>query len=227
MSPQENLDAFSNSGDGVFIVDSSQRVVRWNAGAERILGFAASECIGQPCYQLIAGRTQGDGPWCQPGCKVQECVSCNIPLENFEIMTRSKSGGALWLNVSVLSPSDGGAPVSVHLFRDVTRERQTADAIEQFLIALGIFAGSKEKPAEKGRVRNTQGRPAVSLPKTLSARELEVLRLLAEGLSTRTVAERLNISHYTARNHIQNILTKLELHSKAQAVSFAYRKRLI
>jgi DNA-binding CsgD family transcriptional regulator len=37
----------------------------------------------------------------------------------------------------------------------------------------------------------------------------------------------LQISRYTARNHIQNILAKLELHSKAQAVSYAFKKGLL
>ncbi len=226
MFPQEYLDALSITGDGVFVVDSDQKILRWNGGAERILGFNASECVGQLCHFMIAGRTHGDRPWCQPGCKVQDCAARHVPMENFEIMTHSKSGDRIWLNFSILSSQNGGAPVSLHLFRDVTRERQTAEAIEQFLFALGIFASPREKPAEKGRSRPAS-RPVVSLPKTLSSRELEVLKLLAEGLSTRTVAERLKISQYTARNHIQNILTKLELHSKAQAVSFAYRKHLI
>jgi PAS domain S-box-containing protein len=227
MFSQQSLDALCNSGDGVFVVDSDQRILRWNAGAERILGFQASECEGQVCYQLVAGRTQRDGTWCKPGCKVQECISANTPMENFEIMTRSNSGDPVWINVSVLFPKAGHAPVSVHIFRDVTRERQAAEAIEQFLMTLGVFAGQKERLQEKGRAKAAYTRSAVPLPRTLSERELEVLKLIAEGFSTRTVAERLKISQYTARNHIQNILTKLELHSKAQAVSFAFRKHLI
>jgi PAS domain S-box-containing protein len=227
MFSQQNLDALCNSGDGVFVVDSGQRILRWNAGAERILGYQAAECEGQVCYQLVAGRTQGDGPWCKPGCKVQECISAHAPLENFEIMTHANSGDPVWINVSILSPQAGHDPVSVHIFRDVTRERKAAEAIEQFLMTLGFFVGQKEKPPDKGWAKSAHTRRAVPLPKTLSGRELEVLKLIAEGLSTRTVAERLKISHYTARNHIQNILTKLELHSKAQAVSFAFRKHLI
>jgi DNA-binding NarL/FixJ family response regulator len=149
-------------------------------------------------------------------------------MENFEIMTRSKSGDKVWLNISVITPNPEGSPLSVHILRDVTREKQMAEAIEQFLISLGLFGIGKEKPVfVKGRAKAGRNRPALALPKNLSAREVEVLRLLAEGLSTKTVAERLQISHYTARNHIQNILTKLELHSKAQAVSFAYKSRLI
>jgi DNA-binding CsgD family transcriptional regulator len=61
----------------------------------------------------------------------------------------------------------------------------------------------------------------------LTAREVEVLGMLAAGHTTPEIASRLHISAMTARNHIQNILEKLELHSKAEAVAFAFQKRLI
>jgi len=64
-------------------------------------------------------------------------------------------------------------------------------------------------------------------PAALSARETEILTWLAEGLSTKALAQKLNISPFTARNHIQNILMKLNLHSKAQAVSYAFKKGIL
>mgnify|MGYP000869657185 CR=1 FL=1 len=61
----------------------------------------------------------------------------------------------------------------------------------------------------------------------LTAREREVLALMAEGLPTKSLARKLGISQFTARNHIQNILVKLGLHSKAQAVSYAFKKGIL
>jgi two-component system NarL family response regulator len=61
----------------------------------------------------------------------------------------------------------------------------------------------------------------------LSARELEVLGLLCEGLGNRAVAERLFISENTVRNHVRNILDKLGLASRMQAVAFAMREGLV
>jgi two-component system, NarL family, response regulator LiaR len=58
----------------------------------------------------------------------------------------------------------------------------------------------------------------------LSERELEVLRLIAEGLSNQEIADRLVISERTARNHVGNILSKLHLANRTQAALFAYRK---
>ncbi|MGH9131598.1 MAG: response regulator transcription factor, partial [Acidimicrobiales bacterium] len=61
----------------------------------------------------------------------------------------------------------------------------------------------------------------------LTSRELEVLKLAARGLSNREIAEELYISENTAKNHIRNILEKLHLHSRMQAVMYAVRERLI
>ncbi len=61
----------------------------------------------------------------------------------------------------------------------------------------------------------------------LTKREREVLSLLAEGLSNAAIAERLYVSLNTVRNHVQNILTKLQVHSKLEAVSTAVRRGLI
>jgi DNA-binding NarL/FixJ family response regulator len=56
---------------------------------------------------------------------------------------------------------------------------------------------------------------------TLTDRETEVLRLVAKGLSYKQIAERLVISHRTVQNHVQNTLTKLQLHNRVQLVRYA------
>jgi LuxR family maltose regulon positive regulatory protein len=61
----------------------------------------------------------------------------------------------------------------------------------------------------------------------LSERELEVLRLMAEGLSNQQIAERLFISLSTAKNHIHNIIDKLEVKGRTQAVTQARELELI
>jgi DNA-binding NarL/FixJ family response regulator len=61
----------------------------------------------------------------------------------------------------------------------------------------------------------------------LTARELDVLRLLAEGLNATDVSERLFITRKTVGTHIDHILNKLGVHSRAQAIAFAYRRDLL
>ncbi|MDN3355807.1 response regulator transcription factor [Actinomadura sp. DC4] len=55
----------------------------------------------------------------------------------------------------------------------------------------------------------------------LTAREIEILRLIAKGLTYPEIAERLVLSHRTVQNHVQNTLGKLRLHNKAQLVRYA------
>jgi len=69
-------------------------------------------------------------------------------------------------------------------------------------------------------------RPA-ALGSDLTPRELEVLRLLAEGKSTVAIMQELVVSIHTVRNHIRNILTKLNAQSRLEAVTVAARQGLI
>jgi DNA-binding NarL/FixJ family response regulator len=61
----------------------------------------------------------------------------------------------------------------------------------------------------------------------LTPRELEVLRALTDGLSTPEICERLYIAPNTLRTHVQNIMGKLRVHSKLEAVAFALKNRLV
>jgi len=61
----------------------------------------------------------------------------------------------------------------------------------------------------------------------LTERELEVLKLVAQGLNNREIAKRLFISENTVKNHVRNILEKLQLHSRMEAVMYAVREKLL
>lgn len=61
----------------------------------------------------------------------------------------------------------------------------------------------------------------------LTRREKEVLQLVSEGLSNREIAERLQIAENTVKNHLRNILEKLHMQNRAQAVAFAIRQGLL
>jgi DNA-binding NarL/FixJ family response regulator len=66
----------------------------------------------------------------------------------------------------------------------------------------------------------------VPLPR-LTERELEVLKLVARGLNNRDIAKELFISENTVKNQVRNILEKLQLHSRMEAVVYAVREKLL
>jgi len=61
----------------------------------------------------------------------------------------------------------------------------------------------------------------------LTERELDVLRLVAQGHSNKEIAARLYISENTVKNHVRNMLEKLQLHSRMEAVMYAVRENLL
>jgi DNA-binding NarL/FixJ family response regulator len=78
------------------------------------------------------------------------------------------------------------------------------------------------------RVAFARDRQAERAPiEALTARELQVLQALAEGMATPDICERLFISRNTLRTHVQNIMMKLHVHSKLEAVTVGLRHRII
>lgn len=74
------------------------------------------------------------------------------------------------------------------------------------------------------RLRETGAQDSYAL---LTAREREVLQLLAEGKSTKEAAALINVSPYTAETHRNNLMQKLNLHNTAEIVLYAVRKKII
>jgi DNA-binding NarL/FixJ family response regulator len=66
-----------------------------------------------------------------------------------------------------------------------------------------------------------------ALSPRLTERELEVLKLVAKGLSNREIGSELFIAENTVKNHVRNVLEKLQLHSRMEAVVYAMREKLL
>ena len=208
--PTTSLDrALARAGDGVFVIGADGRIVRWNRSAERILGYAARDVLGRGCCDLFGGYDDNGNRLCYRGCHVMSLVGLDEAVQSFDMRTRTKAGRPVWINVSILRTSgEHEAPLTIHLFRDVTASKELLALVHERLAPRS--AGGREGPE----------------PAVLSRRELEVLRLMTEGLNTSATAERLHVSRATVRNHVQHIFGKLDVHSRLEAVAYAARNRL-
>lgn len=197
------------AGDGAFVIGADGRIALWNRAAERILGYTDRDVLGRPCCDVFVGMDGSGNRLCYQGCHVMSLVKLGEPVQSFDMRTRTKNGRAVWLNISILSaPGHPDGAYTVHLFRDVTATKELLTLVHERLA--GPPAG------------NAPGSPGASL----SRRELEVLRLIAEGVSTSVAADRLHVSRATIRNHVQNVFEKLGVHSRLEAVAFATKHRL-
>lgn len=80
--------------------------------------------------------------------------------------------------------------------------------------------------ARAAGARSSEERDASLLAEQLTKRERDVLRMLVEGARSEAIAKRMSISPNTVRTHVQNILTKLQVHSRLEAAAFAVRHGL-
>lgn len=199
------------TGDGAFATDANGIIVGWNTAAERLLGYSAREAKGRSCCQILDGYDAAGNRLCFAGCQITTLLRREEPVQSFEMRTRSKNGRPLWLSISVLSTAaaDRASGMTIHIMRDVTATKELLTLVHERL------DGS-----------NGNGRTSMNGAGELTRRELEILRLLTEGLNTAGAADRLHVSRATVRNHVQNIFAKLGVHSRLEAVAYATRHRL-
>jgi PAS domain S-box-containing protein len=224
----ESLWSLGKTREALFAVDSQQRIIYWNEGARKLLGYSEPDVLGKPCWRVIGGR-RGNRLWCQKNCRIHRCVLRDQlpPHHYFEIPT--KEGRNLWVGVSIFTLKVKGKPISAHLLTSVPRAERLRQTLHRMQGSVQIQKMVGSGPATTGAAlpEKISGLRGVVDAHNLTRREIEVLALLAEGLSTHGIAGRAGISYFTARNHIQNGLRKIGMHSRAQAVSFAYSRSLI
>jgi PAS domain S-box-containing protein len=193
------FDFIANSGDGVLAVDRRQTIVLWNGEAARILGYPADQILGKKCYQVFCGRDVHGCPVCRQGCAALASAEHLQPAPTTDMEVRTRDGTDIWLNLTT---------AVVPSLLSVARE-----------FAERVSADSSKAPVSRTVPTRDSG--------DLTPREREVLTLLASGLSTAPIAERLCISPRTVRNHVNSILGKLGVHTRLEAVAYSIENGLV
>jgi PAS domain S-box-containing protein len=222
MSMDALFQALDIAADGAYVIDEEQHIVYWNQAAEEILGYKSQEVLGQVCYEIIGGLDDEGHSICRHHCHVATTAVTGSPVPSYETCARTKSGQLRWIEVSILTfpASDAVTFLVVHLFRDASEKKQSDRFARQVLNAAKLL---EQASAVQPGISQLSEPPAVDL----TDREREVLSLLAQGLNTSHIAESLSITSSTTRNHIQNILHKLNVHSRLEAVAYAFEHSLV
>jgi DNA-binding CsgD family transcriptional regulator len=217
--PEEALPLFAaldNSPDPVFVTDRHNLIVFWNRGAERVLGYSADDVVGSSCAGALQGCDVYGNRYCSESCPITQMAVRNETVRHFDLRFRSKDQRTVIVDVSILNLAVRAPDhfLLVHILRPSER--------------LEAASPPSEEPVSPPRSPLTVVRESSDArARKLTSREVEVIGMLAAGYNTPEIASRLHISTLTARNHIQNILEKLEVHSKAEVVAFAFQKRLL
>lgn len=209
-----------STSDSAFVVDSSGLIVAWNHAAEELFEKKAAEVIGKPCGQILQGANER-GPVCSRDCTIRQAVRSHHPVHNFDLQIKT-SKGIEWCNVSVLVADEihPSGPYSIHIVRSI-------DTGKRLEILLRDFAqGQSHSAGETGNLGMNLNRSPI-LETNLTKRELEILRILAKGKTTSSIATELHISRTTVNNHVQNILRKLDVHTRLEAIRRAEYAGLI
>jgi DNA-binding NarL/FixJ family response regulator len=207
----------------VFIVAASPLA---RAGLQNLLAARDVEVVGSSATMETLAEMLADA--------APDVVLIDSSGEPFEPMLESILASGLAADVSVVILGDGMTPAaSADALRAGIRAALPGDiSPDQLVAALHAVASGllvlHPSHANQGLPAGSSSPPALDeLAESLTRRELEVLQMLAAGLSNKEIAARLNISDHTVKFHVASILGKLGAGSRTEAVALGIRRGLV
>jgi len=210
-SERDAVDVLARSAAAAFALDRSGHVVYWNEGAEKLLGWRAEEVLGRCCYELLSGNDPFGNRYCGHNCPIVSAMTAGTEPAAFFMDVKSRGASRVKVRVRTAALPEPGPRFTalVHLV-----DRGDDERLEAVLKELhGSMEGETLPPRPE----------AVTHANPFGPREREIILALSNGYLSLNIAARLNLSRATVRNHIQNILRKLGVHSQVEAVSVAIR----
>ena len=181
------------------------KVVYMNERAERLLDVRSDLALGKPCHEIVSGRDPEGRSWCDAHCPVNQKVEDGEEVEPYTMRVGEEGDEEHWLQMLVIPFENEKADEKylAHCAFNVDKTHMIESYLDRVAARTPLNA-EREFDLEKSR---------------LSKREREVLELLAEDENLYGIAEKLNVSYYTVRNHVQHILGKMGVHSTLEAVA--------
>ena len=219
MLRKELLEFLEETADAAFCVNQEGDICSWNAAAERLFGYSASEAIAKSCYELLQCRGSLGIKLCTREFYARHATADHCKIPNFDLEVTVRSGRRIWVDLSTLIFKDRRTHrrLIVHLSRDITERKYSEDLLHKMLhLSKQIIA-----------VTDGNGVGRLAPVSSLSAQEQSVLRLFSGGKNSAEVARELGISLQTLRNHLHHVNDKLGTHDRLQAVMHAMHHKII
>jgi DNA-binding CsgD family transcriptional regulator len=209
------------------LVDGRGKVLFVNESASLLAGRDPAEVVGDSCWLLTGLRRRDGTPFCGPTCPIRDGLEAGGSPKRLRLLREQGPGRFQKVDVLVfLVPSTSGStPVILHLIapvateaRDVRVDRPVNSQAKH--VQSGSLSSADDEPSEWPRdlARAAEQASIGGQVGSLTIREREVLQLLAEGHNTKRIAERLFISPVTVKHHVQNIMMKLGVHRRIEAI---------
>jgi DNA-binding CsgD family transcriptional regulator len=200
----------NSTGDPAFAVNLEGRIVVWNRSAESLFGHTAAAAEGQQCWKLLRGCDSANNDYCSEQCPLRRMAFSGKTVNSTRLLLKLRSRDVKPFIVSTLLLDGPGEPLMAHICRpDI--ERSTAPSL----------AEERRPRARTIQLSNNHQRGS------LTRRQQEVLSLLAAGKPTPVIASLMCVTQNTVRNHIAQVLFKLNVHSRVEAVSLARQLELV
>ena len=201
-------------------VDSDGLLLACNEAADEIFGHDRRQIVGRDFSQVFRPRDIFNNPLVHNSTLFQGLLEEGSAIRNFQCNLRKASGNYQRTAVSVVVVI-GPTPSSfqlVYMLWPALRRRKADEVIARLLNGAGYSdsAGVGEDL-----------RAGTQVSSVLTNRQVQVLRMVAGGEATEAIASTLCISPETVRNHVRNIIARLGVHNRVEAVSVAHKRHLL
>lgn len=206
-----------HTADAAYSVTDDGEICSWNKGAETLFGYSASDVLHRNIDAVLEARdalgTRALAGGFDAATRRHGDTSAGI--ENFDLEVRTRGGDRIWISVSTIVFEGNNRRLFVRLAHDISRRRRNEELLDRMTDIARQLVAVSDEAADHAPVE------------ALSDQERRILKLFADGNTPGAIADRLNISAQTLRNHLHHINRKLRTHSRLEAVTHAQRRGLI
>lgn len=196
------------------------RFVEVNPGYVKLTGYAADEVVGRTSRELGMWSSRDDQA------KLEDAFAAGGGFRELELRLRTKDGRVREILLSGEKIMYQGQECWLKMFNDVTEQHRSQ---EELMAAIRQVMTDGEWFSQSVVQRLAEIRHGVVdvAEFDLSARETQVLELVAAGVDDDVIAESLGISRKTVRNHLTNIYAKTGAHSRSEAIIWARDRGIV